>query len=546
MQRDASYHTSFCGGGTLAGAKRGITRQIEKYRKRIGRAREKIRTRNTNVSGRTVFERNKRIEKIDRKTGRNAELRRSIDIEATSAGQARSLAPTSTDNASNAGLLGNIKLPRGGWLMDPFSDIKYKGRDDEQNLIKFLKKFESIANYENIDERDQLHYFRKCMRGNANNWLEVNDLETIYEAKEAFKEYFWGDEQQARFRESLYIGRYKNEKEHSMAEYATNLARQAKYLEPPMSDHEIICLKRHFGNEVAREIRPATVKTITDLTLLLEQERKILNDWRRQPRRQITEDTKAKSDTYRNDDQNYRSGKEKTYGNYAREEKTRYSPGETRGRIFDKQRSQKTSVQITEVQDSEEDESNKKIALYKGKSDTNKEGNGKTNENPTKKRMAAAEIKQEMSNNEESGIESQTDSEDDKSTVASIRTREIMQDVEEITLEDQSKQTIQTGPFVTAIFNNLQLKCLIDTRAQVSAMSKETYEKIKQENIRMEIKPIENLQLVGAFSKKATKILFKTKIEFKINNAIFTQEILVVEKLIHEILGWISYFLRTA
>lgn len=110
-----------------------------------------------------------------------------------------------------------------------------------------------------------------------------------------------------------------------------------------------------------------------------------------------------------------------------------------------------------------------------------------------------------------------------------------MQDIEEVTLEDQSKQLVQTGPFVTATFNNLQLKCLIDTGAQVSAMNKETYERIKQENIKIEIQLVENLQLIGAFSKKATKILFKTEVEFKINNAMFKQEILVVEKLIHEI-----------
>lgn len=47
-----------------------------------------------------------------------------------------------------------------------------------------------------------------------------------------------------------------------------------------MSDHEEIrSIKRHFGNEITREIRPSTVKTISEMTALLnkmEYERKLM------------------------------------------------------------------------------------------------------------------------------------------------------------------------------------------------------------------------------------------------------------------------------
>lgn len=74
------------------------------------------------------------------------------------------------------------------------------------------------------------------MGGNTSNWIEVHEPETIQETKKSFREYFWGEEQ-ARFRVNLYIERYKNERKKSMAEYAMNLARQAKYLEPPMINY---------------------------------------------------------------------------------------------------------------------------------------------------------------------------------------------------------------------------------------------------------------------------------------------------------------------
>ncbi|XP_029162262.1 putative uncharacterized protein DDB_G0291608 [Nylanderia fulva] len=57
-----------------------------------------------------------------------------------------------------------------------------------------------------------------------------------------------------------------------MSDYALDLARQAKYLDPPMSDLEIIrCVKRHFDGSVTREIKWSTTKSIADLIDILEE-----------------------------------------------------------------------------------------------------------------------------------------------------------------------------------------------------------------------------------------------------------------------------------
>ena len=166
----------------------------------------------------------------------------------------------------------NAKLPKGGWLKNPFDELKFTGRNDPQNPIKFLRRFEKIAKYEEVGERDQLYYFGKCLRGAASNWYVVRDPEDIFEAKEAFIEYFWGEEQQNRFREDIYNGKYSYDANITMSEYALNLAKQTKFLVPPMSDSETIrCIKRHFGAGVAREIRPSTVKSIESFITLLDE-----------------------------------------------------------------------------------------------------------------------------------------------------------------------------------------------------------------------------------------------------------------------------------
>lgn len=122
----------------------------------------------------------------------------------------------------------NAELPKGGWLRNPFKELKYSGRNNPQNPIKFLNRFEKIARYEEVGFVEQLYYFGRCFRGTASNWFEVREPEDIEDAKEAFKDYFWGEEQQARFREDIYLGSYKNESGMLMLEYALNLSKQAK------------------------------------------------------------------------------------------------------------------------------------------------------------------------------------------------------------------------------------------------------------------------------------------------------------------------------
>lgn len=66
------------------------------------------------------------------------------------------------------------------------------------------------------------------------------------------------------------MNKFRPSRDVTMADYAQALAIDAKTLDPPMSDVEIIrVLKRHFGTEISQEIRPTTVATIDELVKLL-------------------------------------------------------------------------------------------------------------------------------------------------------------------------------------------------------------------------------------------------------------------------------------
>lgn len=108
------------------------------------------------------------------------------------------------------------------------------------------------------------------MRDSAAEWFELNEPDTFEEAKRMFLENFWGEEEQARFRQRIYTGKYRPDRDATMADYALELARQAKLLVPPMTEHEIIrAVKGHFSLDIAREICATTVSNMKDIVKLL-------------------------------------------------------------------------------------------------------------------------------------------------------------------------------------------------------------------------------------------------------------------------------------
>lgn len=99
--------------------------------------------------------------------------------------------------------IGGMRFSRGGWIKNPFDELKFVGRNDKINPIRFLKRFNEIAKYERVDEIEQLYFFGKCLKDQAAMWFEIRDFACIYDAKNEFVKHFWGENQQAKFREDI-------------------------------------------------------------------------------------------------------------------------------------------------------------------------------------------------------------------------------------------------------------------------------------------------------------------------------------------------------
>lgn len=234
-------------------------------------------------------------------------------------------------------------MPRSGKLFNPFDDLEYVGGRDEKNSARFIDDFVRIAKCEMVTDYDKLYFFGKCMKQKASDWWRLQDFETYSEAKRKFLKHYWGDENQGHFRQEIYLGKYVDNENETMSEYVSRLARNAKHLEPPMSDVEILrCVKNHFSTDVMRELRPSLVSSLNDMCHLLDE---IDRDRKRTEKEQAKEMKTESEDRTVENFQRQQTDFRQTYrgygmrnGGYQRQDrynynwKSRSEPNYTRGR----------------------------------------------------------------------------------------------------------------------------------------------------------------------------------------------------------------------
>ncbi|KYQ54046.1 hypothetical protein ALC60_07048 [Trachymyrmex zeteki] len=497
-----------------------------------------------------------------------------------------------------------IRLPRGGFLKNPFSDLEFSGDPDRQNPVRFLNKFERIASYENVEDPDKLYYFEKTLKGYANTWFTLKEPTSYANARDAFLEKYWGDETQARFREKLYLQKFRPSKDLTMADYAQSLSIDAKTLEPPMTDVEIIrVIKRHFRTEISREIRPTTVTTIEELIKLLnaiDDERKYAT--RRYDDRKVENIQKPVTNRYNANanTNNYRSRIENASARYntqptykaiaepVRRFNNNYNaPNNTQAgyRNYRNQgdynpRATRDNVRVAETPSygRRQDTYAKKNVLYRDTANTNRnsETAGRTpqtryipnraaNKNvatfsevkvtPIKATLTSETARQTVPPrnvktarnnrplNKESGDREITDW-NEIVELEILRTQKILKDLETEMLKEQNKKVKDLNiPFIEIKFNKVTVIALIDTGAQVSAITKDLYDELVETKEIIDIIPIRKFVLKGAFSERGVIVNNKVKLNFKYGDKLVEQEF-YIEKLAYSMVIGIDCLIK--
>lgn len=165
-----------------------------------------------------------------------------------------------------------LYLPRSASIFNPFTNLKFAGVGDKMHPILFLKKFQQIANFEQIDKRSQLHYFEMCLTGSASIWWGTRCIDNVEEAIEAFRHKYWNTSQQLDLNHKLLIGRYGAIGDGSMSEYTARNFQDNSLLDNPLPEREFVAaIVAHFPREVERELRVSLVKTVPHLLEVLDE-----------------------------------------------------------------------------------------------------------------------------------------------------------------------------------------------------------------------------------------------------------------------------------
>ncbi|XP_050516107.1 GATA zinc finger domain-containing protein 4-like [Diabrotica virgifera virgifera] len=127
--------------------------------------------------------------------------------------------------------------------------------------INSLKhKLRSVNNINDIKD-----YIRMTLSDNAATWFASieNDLDNLQTFENKFLNYYWGELEQARFREVLYFGKYNRNLSLNTVDYALKLITVAKYLEPPLREDEtVLNVSRHFDADVVQTVTVQNIQTV--------------------------------------------------------------------------------------------------------------------------------------------------------------------------------------------------------------------------------------------------------------------------------------------
>ncbi|CAG9834268.1 unnamed protein product [Diabrotica balteata] len=139
----------------------------------------------------------------------------------------------------------------------------------------------------------------------CNNENSINNVQE-FEAK--FINYFWGENQQASFRERLYFGKFNYEKSTNYNLYAMQLFQTAQYLEPAMREEEIVLyIARQYNHNMAETIALHNIKTMESLTGYLQRIERSVGTQNRNGQEQVTyRNNTANRQGYVNRGNNYR------------------------------------------------------------------------------------------------------------------------------------------------------------------------------------------------------------------------------------------------
>jgi len=137
-----------------------------------------------------------------------------------------------------------------------------------------------------------------------------------------------------------------------------------------------------------------------------------------------------------------------------------------------------------------------------------------------------------------------SDSDDTSKRITLLRTGELIKDLDEFEYSEQNKSPNRVSAKIKASVGKREVRALVDTGAQINAISKDFYEEILNTGSKVTTIPINRFTVRGAFTDKGEPIAFKTALEVVINEKSYVIEFYIMKKLIYEMILGMEFLAR--
>jgi len=137
-----------------------------------------------------------------------------------------------------------------------------------------------------------------------------------------------------------------------------------------------------------------------------------------------------------------------------------------------------------------------------------------------------------------------SDSDRENKKITLLRTGELIKDLEEFESSEHNKTRNRVSSKINARVGEREVKALVDTGAQINAISKDFYEEILNAGSKITTIPINRFTVRGAFTDKGEPIAFKTAMEVIIDERTYVVEFYIMKKLVYEMILGMEFLTR--
>lgn len=167
-----------------------------------------------------------------------------------------------------------------------------------------------------------------------------------------------------------------------------------------------------------------------------------------------------------------------------------------------------------------------------------------TNKNLTKTKTSNKAKSRAKVMESHKSLEDSADTSSSDITLSLLRTGEILRDLNKFENLEENKTRNKVSLKITVKVGPKKIKALVDTSAQINAMSKDTFDELINKDVTLTTIPINRFTVRGAFTDKGEPIAFKTALDVQIGDKSYVVEFYIMKQFAYNLIIGMEFLAR--